>query len=213
MRPRIVPAGRRAIPREAIGHEPSHGEAYPDGPRAPAGLGRIRPARVAERREGQSRGVSRIREGGGRELPLPSRRPRKTAAVSSGVGPVLHGPRGTGRLRRRLHLDGRREAGGGDRGLPVLHEGPPPGRSVPLAVARQGNRRTGGRRRLGSREAGGGVEADPRRPRPGRLGRRPAPADAPLAEFTSRQTTRAGVDSPCACWPSPSIATRTPRAN
>ena len=97
----------------------------------------------AERREGQRRGVSRIREEGGRELQLPSRRQRKTAAVSSGVGPVLHGPRGTGRLRRRLHLDGRREAGGGDRGLPVLHEGPPPGRSVPLAVARQADRRTG----------------------------------------------------------------------
>ncbi len=33
-------------------------------------------------------------------------------------------------------------------------------------------------------------------PRPGRLGRRPAPPDARLAqEFTGRQTNRAGVDS------------------
>jgi hypothetical protein len=34
---------------------------------------------------------------------------------------------------------------------------PPPGQRVPLAVARQGDRRTGGRRRLVPHEAGGGV--------------------------------------------------------
>ena len=123
-------------------------------------------------------------------------------------------PRGTGSPRRRLHMDGRREAGGGGRDLPVLHEGPPPGRCVPHAVAGQADRRTGGRRRLVSREAGGGVEsrspAPPPRPtRPPTDSARCVPwrGSSPAARLLAR-----GWTAPCACSPSPSIATRTPRA-
>ncbi len=87
------------------------------------------------------------------------------------------------------------------------------GRRVRLAVARQADRRTGRRRRLVPRQAGRGAEADPRRPAPadstaGRLRQmRGLAQSSPAARPIER-----GWTAPCACSPSPSIATRAPRA-
>ncbi len=58
-------------------------------------------------------------------------------------------------LRRRLHLDGRRAAGGRGLDLQVLLAGPPPGQRVPLAGAGQADRRARRGRRLDPLPAAG----------------------------------------------------------